>query len=180
MSAGQLSEKGVKGMQALTSLTERQQLPYDFTYCAVDFPLDTTIIAISAASGNLLPILTKLPIRVDPNAQQAATTAPDAEWLDLARTYLGLAVRAAAQWRRYRQQPARRQGRGGRLQTGQADNKINADDLGRWSVRAVVAASYPEWRSRSTIMRGGWIGCASSGSRRRLWRLIENLLWVVE
>ena len=147
MSAGQLSEKGVKGMQALTSLTERQQLPYDFTYCAVDFPLDTTIIAISAASGNLLPILTKLPIRVDPNAQQAATTAPDAEWLDLARTYLGLAVRAA-------------QHNGGGIannphvakaaeddfvKSRQADNKINADDLGRWLTCArLVAASHLE------------------------------------
>ena len=145
LSSGQLDATGVRGLQALCSIAERQVLPYDFTYCSVDFPVDATVIGISSGGGSMLPIATKLPLRVEaslPAAEAALGGEAAPAWLDAARRYLALAVRLQHRIGGMEGAAVAKAAEEDFVQARQAEPSIGAEDLGRWLTCArLVAAS---------------------------------------
>lgn len=143
---GKLDQGGLTALGCVRALAERQLIPYDFTYCKVDFPVDASLIAVAAGSGTMLPIATKLPLRVAaaPTTEAEALSLADGSvpWLDAARIYLGLATRL-----QFRQEGMA----GGALAAAaeedfvaarQADKTTSPEDLGRWlTLSRLVAAS---------------------------------------
>jgi len=66
LSSGQLNEQGIKNLQTLAYLIERQQLSYDFKYYKSDFQTDIKIISISNGRS-----LLKLPLFIAVRADAA-------------------------------------------------------------------------------------------------------------
>eukprot|EP00900_Chrysochromulina_parva_P017564 jgi/Chrpa1/25809/Chrysochromulina_OHIO_Genome00001623-RA len=136
---GALSERGVANVRALTLLLDAQKVPYDFTFFAVDFGVDVSIISLST-SKSMLAIGCQLPLRVAPVTPSAAALAP-AEARTAARRYLGLASRL--QHRLSAIGPELSQLAQDEFVTArQADPSVNADDFARLlTLTRLVAAS---------------------------------------
>ena len=130
----------------------KTRTPYDFTYCNVDFLADTTVIGVAAGSGTMLPITTKLPLRVEVtsadgnmstnNAESSALVHGTAPWLDAARAYFGLATRLQFRQTGMAGGALARAAEEDFVNARQADKNITPEDLGRWLTCArLIAAS---------------------------------------
>jgi len=93
LAPGQLQPAGVKNMQALTDLAQRQKVAFDFVYFSVDFAADVSLISLST-SKSMLPLDCQVPLRVQPEAQHSPPQLQQSDWLRAARIYMGLAARA--------------------------------------------------------------------------------------
>ena len=142
LAPGQLTESGVKSLGALRALAESQLLQYDFTYFTVDVPLDTTLIVTSSGLSSMLPIRTSLPLRVQPNAAPPPAETSTSDWLDAARRYLGLVVRA-----QHRLVGAAQSAEAAKameddfVAARRANPKVSADDFAHWLTCARILAA---------------------------------------
>jgi len=93
LAPGQLKEAGVRNVGALSQLCSKQKLAFDFTYCAVEFAADVSVIVLSTAKS-MLPCAVQVPLRVQPLVAPADARLSDDVFLRGARAYLGLAARA--------------------------------------------------------------------------------------
>ena len=116
LAPGMLQEKGVRNMQALASIVEAQTVPYNFTYCSINFPVDVRLpgpcpegmvcnLLTALSSGNVLQVTvisvssskSMLPISCQVPLQVALTAEPDEHASQteaglLLRQYIGLAA----------------------------------------------------------------------------------------
>lgn len=67
LSNGQLSERGVKNVRALTALSQRCQSPIDFEYYEAEVPLNCSSIIITSGGKSIIP--TDVVVRVKENAE---------------------------------------------------------------------------------------------------------------
>ncbi|KAL1499311.1 hypothetical protein AB1Y20_011519 [Prymnesium parvum] len=139
MSSGHLVETGVKNASALRELAEFQKMAYDFTYYSVPFPMDVTLLCLSA-SRSILGTGTVVPLQLGEGMLPPAPP-QHAEWLGAARAYIGLASRL--QHRLTMDEAITQSLQDDFVSCRKRDAAVGADDFGRWlTLTRLYAASF--------------------------------------